>query len=63
MPVCVIGGAGLGAVWGFLAKYFPHPDDKNLASLRILMLLTGGVTSVFGATYVGFEGTENKMLT
>ncbi|CAH2066541.1 unnamed protein product, partial [Iphiclides podalirius] len=50
-------GAGLGVIWGSLAKLFPHSADSYVTELRILFVLVGGLLANFFTSAVGWGGT------
>ncbi|XP_056642284.1 sodium/hydrogen exchanger 9B2 isoform X2 [Diorhabda sublineata] len=55
-PVSIVGGIGFGVLWGLLSNFAPERHDPFLVPLRILMLLIGGLISVFGSEMIGFGG-------
>ncbi|XP_013133881.1 PREDICTED: mitochondrial sodium/hydrogen exchanger 9B2 isoform X2 [Papilio polytes] len=55
-PFSVIGGIAFGVVCGYLVKYIPERNDAFLVPLRVLLLLTGGLMSVFGSEEIGWGG-------
>ncbi|KAG5885182.1 hypothetical protein JTB14_000945 [Gonioctena quinquepunctata] len=55
-PLSLIGGIGFGVIWGFFCNYSPERNDPFVAPLRILLLLVGGMISVFGTDLIGFGG-------
>ncbi|GLV42490.1 Na[+]/H[+] hydrogen antiporter 1 [Carabus blaptoides fortunei] len=55
-PLSIIGGIGFGVIWGIISKYVPEKHDPFMVPLRILMLLGGGMISVFGSELIGFGG-------
>lgn len=55
-PVSVIGGIGFGIIWGILSNFIPERHDPFVVPLRILLLLVGGMISVFGSDMIGFGG-------
>lgn len=52
----MIGGIAFGVVCGYLVKYIPERNDAFLVPLRVLLLLTGGLMSVFGSEEIGWGG-------
>ncbi|XP_044752203.1 sodium/hydrogen exchanger 9B2 isoform X2 [Coccinella septempunctata] len=55
-PVSVIGGLGFGVLWGVICNYTPEKHDPFMVPLRILLLLVGGMISVFGSDLIGYGG-------
>ncbi|KAL0273602.1 UNVERIFIED_CONTAM: hypothetical protein PYX00_006235 [Menopon gallinae] len=55
-PISVVMGIGFGIFWGTLAQFIPVKDDPFVVPLRILMLLGGGLLSVFGSEEIEFGG-------
>lgn len=55
-PVSIVGGIGFGVLWGLMCNYAPERNDPFLVPLRILLLLIGGMTSVFGSELIGYGG-------
>ncbi|KRT86794.1 Na/H antiporter [Oryctes borbonicus] len=55
-PVSVVGGIGFGILWGIISNYAPEKFDPFVVPLRILMLLVGGLVSVFGSEMIGYGG-------
>lgn len=55
-PVSIIGGIGFGVLWGIISNYAPEKFDPFVVPLRILMLLVGGLVSVFGSELIGYGG-------
>lgn len=49
-------GVGFGIIWGMLCNHIPEQSDPFVAPLRILMLLTGGMVSVFTSELIGYGG-------
>lgn len=55
-PFSIFGGIGFGLLWGFICNYAPERHDPFMVPLRILLLLVGGMVSVFGSDLIGFGG-------
>ncbi|CAH0557631.1 unnamed protein product [Brassicogethes aeneus] len=55
-PVSIVGGVGLGLCWGLLCKYMPEKHDPFVIPLRVLLLLMGGMVSIFGSELLGYGG-------
>ncbi|KAG5868114.1 hypothetical protein JTB14_002906 [Gonioctena quinquepunctata] len=55
-PLSIVGGIGFGVIWGIFCSYSPERNDPFLIPLRILLLLVGGLISVFGSELIGFGG-------
>lgn len=55
-PVSIIGGIGFGVLWGLVCSYAPERNDPFVAPLRIILLLAGGMASVFGSELLGYGG-------
>lgn len=55
-PVSIIGGIGFGVLWGLISRYVPEKYDPFVVPLRVLMLMVGGMVSVFGSEKIGYEG-------
>ncbi|XP_054283781.1 sodium/hydrogen exchanger 9B2-like isoform X3 [Macrosteles quadrilineatus] len=49
-------GVGFGIFWGLLLKYIPEKGDPFVVPMRILLLLCGGLISVFGSELIELEG-------
>ncbi|KAJ8929708.1 hypothetical protein NQ314_017582 [Rhamnusium bicolor] len=49
-------GIGFGVLWGLLCSYAPERNDPFVVPLRILLLLAGGMVSVFGSELLGYGG-------
>lgn len=45
-----------GIFWGILSYLTPEKNDPFVAPLRILLLLIGGMVSVFGSELIGYSG-------
>lgn len=55
-PVSVLGGLGFGIFWGLISRYVPEKHDPFVVPLRVLLLLVGGMVSVFGSELIGYGG-------
>ncbi|RZC36988.1 mitochondrial sodium/hydrogen exchanger 9B2, partial [Asbolus verrucosus] len=55
-PISVLGGIGFGLLWGVICNYAPERHDPFMVPLRILLLLIGGMISVFGSELIGYGG-------
>lgn len=55
-PISVIGGLGFGLLWGLISNYTPEKHDPFMVPLRVLLLLIGGMISVFGSELIGYGG-------
>ncbi|KAJ3654391.1 hypothetical protein Zmor_013581 [Zophobas morio] len=55
-PISVVGGIGFGFLWGLICNYAPERHDPFMVPLRILLLLIGGMVSVFGSELIGYGG-------
>ncbi|XP_044268567.1 sodium/hydrogen exchanger 9B2 isoform X2 [Tribolium madens] len=55
-PISVLGGLGFGLLWGIICNYAPERHDPFMVPLRILLLLVGGMISVFGSELIGYGG-------
>lgn len=55
-PLSIVGGIGFGILWGVISNYAPERFDPFVVPLRILMLLVGGLVSVFGSELIGYGG-------
>jgi NhaP-type Na+/H+ or K+/H+ antiporter len=55
-PISVLGGLGFGLLWGIICNYAPERHDPFMVPLRILLLLIGGMISVFGSELIGYGG-------
>ncbi|XP_047515460.1 sodium/hydrogen exchanger 9B2-like isoform X1 [Pieris napi] len=55
-PLSVIIGIAFGVLCGYLIKYIPERNDAFLVPLRVLLLLTGGLASIFGSEEIGWGG-------
>lgn len=60
-PISVIGGIGFGVIWGIICNYTPEKHDPFMVPLRILLLLVGGMISVFGSDLIGKFYTFNMI--
>ncbi|XP_065162835.1 sodium/hydrogen exchanger 9B2 isoform X3 [Atheta coriaria] len=55
-PISIIGGIAFGVLWGVVSSFVPEKHDPFVVPLRILMLLVGGLISVFGSELIGYGG-------
>ena len=55
-PIEIIVGFLFAFLWGGLVKYLPNKDHQNLKFFRWLLLLCGGLISIFGSKVIGYEG-------
>jgi len=55
-PIEVLIGLVFGVVWGLLAQWIPNKDHHHVAFFRWLILLGGGLISVFGAHLIHYDG-------
>ncbi|XP_073941623.1 sodium/hydrogen exchanger 9B1-like isoform X2 [Choristoneura fumiferana] len=55
-PLSITVGILFGAFCGYLVKVVPERNDAFLVPLRVLMLLFGGLVSVFGSEEIGWGG-------
>ncbi|XP_059469969.1 sodium/hydrogen exchanger 9B2-like [Neocloeon triangulifer] len=55
-PVEVVLGISAGVLFGLLTIYLPHGSDKNVVPLRVFLLFSGGISFLFGAHRLGYEG-------
>nr|XP_022919164.1 sodium/hydrogen exchanger 9B2-like isoform X2 [Onthophagus taurus] len=55
-PISIVGGIAFGVLWGIISNYAPERFDPFVVPLRILMLLVGGLISVFGSELIGYGG-------
>ena len=55
-PIEVVIGVSFGIFWGFLAQWFPNKDHRHVAFFRWLILLCGGLSAVFGAHLIHYDG-------
>ncbi|XP_015835932.1 sodium/hydrogen exchanger 9B2 isoform X2 [Tribolium castaneum] len=55
-PISVLGGLGFGLLWGIICNYAPERHDPFMVPLRVLLLLVGGMISVFGSELIGYGG-------
>lgn len=51
-----ISGIAFGILWGALSHFIPERNDPFLVPMRILLLLVGGMVSVFGSELIGYGG-------
>ena len=55
-PIEVLIGVSFGIFWGFLAQWIPDKDHRHVAFFRWLVLTGGGLTAVFGAHLIHYDG-------
>ncbi|KAK9879499.1 hypothetical protein WA026_006567 [Henosepilachna vigintioctopunctata] len=55
-PMSVFGGLAFGILWGTISRFVPEKHDPFMVPLRILLLLVGGMISVFGSDVIGYGG-------
>ncbi|XP_023247130.1 sodium/hydrogen exchanger 9B2 [Copidosoma floridanum] len=55
-PIAIFGGIGFGVLWGVLSRYVPEKGDPFVVPLRVLMLFSGGLLSVFGSERINLGG-------
>lgn len=55
-PISIIGGITFGILWGLMSRYIPEKFDPFVIPLRVLLLMVGGMASVFGSAHLGYEG-------
>jgi len=55
-PIEVVMGVSFGVFWGFLAQWIPNKDHHHVAFFRWLILLGGGLTAIFGAHLIHYDG-------
>ena len=55
-PIEVVMGVSFGIFWGFLAQWIPNKDHRHVAFFRWLILLGGGLSAVFGAHLIHYDG-------
>jgi NhaP-type Na+/H+ or K+/H+ antiporter len=55
-PIEIIVGFLFAFLWGGLVKYLPNKNHHNLKFFRWLLLLCGGLISIFGSKVIGYEG-------
>merc|ERR1712110_586720 len=55
-PIEVIIGVSFGVFWGLLAQWIPNKDHHHVAFFRWLVLLGGGLSAIFGAHLIHYDG-------
>ena len=55
-PIEVVMGVSFGVLWGFLAQWIPNKDHHHVAFFRWLVLLGGGLSAIFGAHLIHYDG-------
>ncbi|XP_019875363.2 sodium/hydrogen exchanger 9B2 isoform X2 [Aethina tumida] len=55
-PLSVIGGIGFGIIWALICNYAPERHDPFVVPLRVILLLAGGMVSLFGSDLFGYGG-------
>ena len=55
-PIEVMIGLSAGTVWGLLARYIPHRGHGDRLLGRALILLSGGLMSMFGSHLIHYDG-------
>ncbi|KAJ8928452.1 hypothetical protein NQ314_018994 [Rhamnusium bicolor] len=55
-PLSIVGGIAFGVLWGIVCNYAPERNDPFMVPLRVLLLLMGGMISVFGSELIGYGG-------
>ena len=55
-PIEVVMGVSFGVFWGFLAQWIPNKDHHHVAFFRWLVLLGGGLSAIFGAHLIHYDG-------
>ncbi|KAJ8958964.1 hypothetical protein NQ318_019735, partial [Aromia moschata] len=55
-PISIGGGIGFGVLWGLICNYIPERNDPFMVPLRVILLLVGGMVSVFGSELIGYGG-------
>merc|ERR1712126_368592 len=55
-PIEVIIGVSFGVFWGILAQWIPNKDHHHVAFFRWLILFGGGLTALFGAHLIHYDG-------
>lgn len=43
-------------LWGLLSYFIPEKNDPYMVQIRVLLLVLGGLASVFGSELIGFGG-------
>lgn len=49
-------GIIFGMLWGLICYFIPEKSDPFIVEIRILLLILGGLASVFGSELIGFGG-------
>ncbi|KAL1124147.1 hypothetical protein AAG570_001917 [Ranatra chinensis] len=55
-PIEMACGLAFGIVWGFLASFIPHRNDKFVTMKRSIMIGIGGLCAVLGAELIHYPG-------
>lgn len=55
-PIEILIGVTFGIVWGILAQWIPSKHSKNVIFFRWLILFGGGLTALFGAHAIHYDG-------
>ena len=55
-PIEVVMGVSFGIFWGFVAQWIPNKDHRHVVFFRWLLLLGGGLSAVFGAHLIHYDG-------
>jgi NhaP-type Na+/H+ or K+/H+ antiporter len=55
-PIEIIVGVLFGFLWGGIVQYLPDKNHHNLKFFRWLLLVCGGLISIFGSKAVEYEG-------
>ena len=55
-PIEVMIGLGVGSGWGLLARYIPHRGHGDRLMGRAVILLSGGLVSMFGSHLIHYDG-------
>ena len=55
-PIEVMIGLGVGSGWGLLARYIPHRGHGDRLLGRAVILLSGGLVSMFGSHLIHYDG-------